>query len=254
MPGLIKHNFNAVVQGYEYLPPTKPGYKILTRRDDGLMIIDKSSGLLTVPGKPSPNSSTSDCLLSRINTDLGSEWRNVHRLDRDTSGCVLFARGGMMGEASRCFMRKSERVKNGDYGEGDDVMKRYVAKVHGRVERGGGRIDVPIGKEAVMSPDGRTFNRWALGEGMEKARVAVTDFEVIERDEGGDWTLVECVPLTGRGHQLRLHLASIGHPIIGDELHGREGDEAERLLLHAEMLSIRINGELIEAHSPAPFA
>ncbi|GMH72775.1 hypothetical protein TL16_g06003 [Triparma laevis f. inornata] len=251
---LVLTSFAPFASPYSYTPPPEPGFTVLTRLND-FMIVDKSSGLLTVPGK---QDDMSDCLLSRVQAEYGGEWRNVHRLDRDTSGCVAFARNKMIGEASRTFMRKSESVnesvKGGEISvtgsDGGDVEKRYVAKVHGIVEKDSGRISIPIGKEKVTD-DGNSFNRWALGDHTEKARVAITDYSVIERLE--DATLLHCVPLTGRGHQLRLHLGFLGHPIIGDGLHGLEGDEAERLMLHAELLVMRVGGGLVRGECAAPF-
>ena len=243
-----------------YAPPPPPGYRVLARMEN-VIILDKEAGLLTVPGR---GKELKDSLLVRVQRDWGEEWRNAHRLDRDTSGCIAFARAEGLKTVSQAFMRKSERVKSADEsdlmsdlfsGPDEDVEKSYVAKVHGILADDRGSISEPIGKVGVVDEStGASFNRWALGSDTASPRVALTEFEVLSRNLEEDSTLVSCRPITGRGHQLRLHLSSLGHPIFGDSLHGFE-DSCARLHLHAANLSIKVGGgDVISAHSEVPFS
>ena len=199
--------------------------------DRDTVVIDKPSGLLSVPGRDPAHA---DSALARVRTRWPGA-HDVHRLDLDTSGLLLFA-----------TRRKAERALKAAFRE-RRVQKVYVARVAGHVAEDAGLIDLPLRRESgrprsVVDPDG--------------GRPARTRFEVRLRDERG--TLLDLVPETGRSHQLRVHLLSIGHPILGDRFYAPEEvrSAAPRLLLHAAALRFPhpFHGEPVELEAEAPFA
>jgi tRNA pseudouridine32 synthase/23S rRNA pseudouridine746 synthase len=182
--------------------------------DERLVVIDKPTSLLSVPGI---GPEKQDCLASRV-AAIVSGARIVHRLDRDTSGVIIMARDA---EAHRHLsMQFQDRVPK----------KEYVAVVAGVIEADAGRVDLPMRKDLDDTP------RQIIDH--EHGRAAQTDWEVEERRE--DRTRVRLRPITGRSHQLRLHLKVIGHPILGDDLYAPPEVQAmaDRLLLHAERLEL----------------
>jgi tRNA pseudouridine32 synthase/23S rRNA pseudouridine746 synthase len=199
--------------------------------DAAIIVVDKPSGLLSVPAKPP---GTQDCLLVRVE----AEWpgaRLVHRLDRDTSGVMVFGRSAL---AQRHLNWQFERRQ---------VVKSYVARVAGEVVGEAGRIDLPLICDWPNRPLQMVCH--------ERGKAAVTDWEVIGREAGA--TRLRLRPLTGRSHQLRVHLMATGHPILGDPFYG--GEEvlaaAERLQLHAESLGFRHphGGAWVEFRADVPF-
>jgi tRNA pseudouridine32 synthase/23S rRNA pseudouridine746 synthase len=190
--------------------------------DEHLLVLEKPSGLLSVPGR---GPDKQDCLSKRVQ-DIYPEALIVHRLDQDTSGLLLMARGI---EAQRRLSRLFETRQ---------VKKRYVAVVAGQplqtqstatVDENGWRsIDGPILLDwerrpiHIIHPDGKpSRSRWRALQSSDTA------------------TLVELEPVTGRTHQLRVHLLSIGHPMLGDSLYAPPEIKAlsPRLLLHAKELA-----------------
>lgn len=183
-------------------------------RDDRLIVFDKPAGLLSVPGI---GPEKADCLAARVQAAHPGA-RIVHRLDRDTSGVIVMARDA---EAHRALsIQFQDRI----------VDKTYVGVVAGVVAGDDGEIDLPIRKDLDDPP--RQIVDHVHG------RPSVTRWRVLER--GDDRTRLELRPITGRSHQLRLHLASIGHPVLGDDLYAPPAsrDAADRLLLHATSLSV----------------
>jgi 23S rRNA pseudouridine1911/1915/1917 synthase len=165
----------------------------------------------------------------------------VHRLDRETSGLVIVARN----QKTFCYF-KSLFQKGG-------VKKTYLALVNGRLKEKSGRIEKPIS----LKPG--TIRRTVHGGKMTKE--AITEYETVETFSNGEssFSLLRVKPLTGRTHQIRVHLASIGHPILGDTLYGRHDKKGEvgiksgRLMLHALELSFMTEtGDLLEIESPPP--
>ena len=195
--------------------------------DAHLLLVDKPSGLLTVPAKPPGEQ---DCLESRLR-EAFPEALLVHRLDRDTSGVIVFARSRL---AQRHLGWQFERRQ---------VCKRYVARVAGTVDGESGRIELPL---ACDWPNRPRQMATPLG------RPARTDWAVIGREPGA--TRLRLAPLTGRSHQLRVHLAAFGHPILGDAFYGDPG-AADRLQLHAECLGFRHpdGGAPVTFGRPVPF-
>jgi tRNA pseudouridine32 synthase/23S rRNA pseudouridine746 synthase len=159
----------------------------------------------------------------------------VHRLDMATSGLMLFARGVAVQRAlSRAFAQR-------------EVHKRYVAVVHGVLDAEQGEIDLPLIADWPNRPLQKVDH--------EHGKPSLTRWRVIETD--ADRTRVELEPVTGRAHQLRVHLLAIGHPIIGDALYAPPGvlAGADRMLLHAAQLRFAhpVSGEPMTIESTVPF-
>ncbi len=217
------------------LPPamTEPLQPI--HEDPHLLVLDKPAGLLCVPGR---GEDKQDCLSARAQR----RWPDalvVHRLDMATSGLVLMARSPEMQRAL------------GDAFATRQVHKGYEAIVDGQLPGGDGwsLIDAPLMADwprrplQKIDPSGKpSQTRWRLKRALP------------ERGASHLWL----EPLTGRSHQLRVHLLSIGHPILGDALYGNEDvrQRAPRLLLHATVLEFRhpADGRLLRLESPPPFA
>jgi len=199
--------------------------------DDAIVVIDKPAGLLAVPGR---GDDKRDSASLRVQARFGDA-RVVHRLDLSTSGLMVFGRGA---PAQRALSMAFERR---------EVDKRYVAVVTGRVVDDAGEIDLPL---AVDWP-----NRPRQQVDAEHGRPSLTRWRVLARE--ADRTRVELSPVTGRSHQLRVHLLAIGHPIVGDPLYGPAPVQsaAPRLLLHACRLTLAhpVTGQLIDFDSPPPF-
>ena len=203
----------------------------LLHEDAALLVFCKPSGLLSVPAKPP---GPADCLEARVRA-AWPEALLVHRLDRDTSGVMVFARSPL---AQRHLNWQFERRQ---------VKKGYVARVWGAVAEAGGRIELPLIVDWPNRP--RQMVCFARG------KAAVTDWRVEAREAGA--TRLALAPLTGRSHQLRVHLCALGHPILGDNFyaHPEALAAADRLQLHAERLGFRhpIGGAWVEFAAPAPF-
>ena len=195
--------------------------------DDACLVADKPSGLLAVPGRTEP-----DCLAARVQTRF-ADALVVHRLDMATSGLTLFARGA-----------HAQRVLSGAFAR-REVRKRYVAVVAGRIEADHGEIDLPLIADWPNRPLQKIDH--ALG------KPSLTRWRVLAREADPERTRVELEPVTGRAHQLRVHLLAIGHPIVGDALYAPQHG-AERLLLHASELRFThpLSGTPIALASPAP--
>jgi 23S rRNA pseudouridine1911/1915/1917 synthase len=210
--------------------------------DDDLLIIDKPVGLVVHPSPGHPTGTLVNALLGRAG---GLEYGGiagvqrpgiVHRLDRDTSGLLMVAKNDPA-QASLMAQLKARRVK-----------KTYQALVLGSVAANNGRIEAPIGR------DPRHRTKMAV---VPDGRPSITGYRVRERLPG--WTLLELDLVTGRTHQIRVHLEAIGHPIAGDPVYGtgtsrRGPDGLERLFLHAWRLELASpgDGHLIRATATLP--
>jgi tRNA pseudouridine32 synthase/23S rRNA pseudouridine746 synthase len=169
--------------------------------------VNKPSGLLSVPGRI-----VKDCVLNRLKKDF-PEVVIVHRLDLDTSGLLVLSRSKLAtSELNRYFRERS-------------IGKQYMAIVHGMVELEKGEISLPI------APDPNNRPRQLIDH--DQGKPAHTQYEVVERNNASTRLLL--TPITGRSHQLRIHLAEIGHPILGCDLYAHKEalSQADRLLLHA---------------------
>jgi 23S rRNA pseudouridine1911/1915/1917 synthase len=210
--------------------------------DDDMLIIDKPAGLVV---HPAPGHSDDTLVNALLAHGGGEAWGGiagvqrpgiVHRLDRDTSGLIIVARHDAA-QASIMAQLKARRVK-----------KTYLALVQGNVSAAVGRIEAPIGRD----PKHRT--KMAV---VHDGRPSVTGYRVRERFI--DWTLLELDLITGRTHQIRVHLEAIGHAIAGDPVYGtgtsrRGPDGLGRLFLHAWRLELTSpsDGHLIRATAPLP--
>jgi len=203
----------------------------LLHTDAHCIVVDKPAGLPAVPGRPQ---ALHDCALSRV-CAVHADARVVHRLDMATSGLLLFARGQ---DAQRALSRAFEQRQ---------VRKRYVALVDGQLDSPEGEIRLPIGAHWPDRPRRRVD--------PEAGQAALTRYRVLAA-EGGR-SLVELEPVTGRTHQLRVHLQAIGHPILGDALYAPPPVQAAapRLMLHASVLAFPHpgTGEIVEIRSAPGF-
>ncbi|HJW04505.1 MAG TPA: RluA family pseudouridine synthase [Azospira sp.] len=201
--------------------------------DGALLVVDKPSGLLSVPGR---GPDKADCLISRVQADY-PDALIVHRLDMETSGLVLLARGPEMHR--RLSLLFQERR----------VEKRYVAVAHGRLEPERGEIKLPLLADWPNRPRQKVD--------LLSGKPSLTRYRVVGHDPARNTTWVELEPETGRTHQLRVHLMSLGHPILGDALYAPPAirDQADRLLLHAQSLAFAHpeNGQRLSLSCSAPF-
>lgn len=214
--------------GFTYNPP--PDAPDILHADHEILVVGKPAGLLSVPGR---GEGKSDCLIERLRGAFPTILL-VHRLDQDTSGVMIF---GLTPHAQRNLSKQFEDRK---------VKKTYVARLAGRLQPKTGTVDLPL---IVDWP-----NRPRQMVDHEQGKPAVTDWRVVRTND--DETRVRLFPLTGRSHQLRVHMAELGHAILGDPLYasGWAADHP-RLMLHAESLRIRHpdSGMPLNFTQPAPF-
>lgn len=178
--------------------PAAPRFYTVLHEDDDVLVVDKPSGLPMHPTASYHRNTLSELLREDYGDDAP---QFAHRLDRETSGVVVCARHRPAeSELKKAFERR-------------EVGKRYVAIVRGRLEPAKGRIDAALGP----APEGPHVKMAVVPDGLR----SVTEYEVLERTERA--SLVELHPETGRQHQLRVHLAHLGHPIVGDKLYGPTG-------------------------------
>ncbi|HXE39901.1 MAG TPA: RluA family pseudouridine synthase [Azonexus sp.] len=213
-----------------YTPPADTGLSIVYA-DASLLVLDKPAGLLSVPGR---GADKADCLASRAQA-VFPDALTVHRLDMSTSGLLLMARGEAMHRAlSRLF-------------EGRQVDKRYLAVVDGYLENESGEVDLPLICDWPNRPRQKVD--------FDVGKRSLTRFRRVGFDPQTASSRVELEPVTGRSHQLRVHMASLGHPIRGDELYGPDPEPGARLLLHATDLAFvhPLSASALCFHSDAPF-
>lgn len=198
--------------------------------DADLLAVDKPAGLLSVPGK---GEDLQDCLLSRLERAFPTV-RLVHRLDRDTSGVMIFA---LTPNAQRHLGNQFETRK---------TKKTYLARLHGHLEPATGEVDLPLIVDWPNRPRQMVCH--------ETGKPALTGWKVLKSGEGE--TRVRLFPHTGRSHQLRVHTLALGHPILGDTLYAPEtADQYPRMMLHAEELRVNHpeSGKGMKFRAPAPF-
>ena len=184
--------------------------------DDDLLIVNKPAGLLTVPGK---GPEKQDCLINRA-LKFNPNARVVHRLDQGTSGIVMFPLNYM----SLKILTKQFEARG--------IHKRYVAVVSGLVADDEGEVKLPL----ICDWPNRPLQKVCF----ESGKAAHTRYKVLERNPNQNWTRVLLEPVSGRTHQLRVHMLSLGHPMLGDMLYSPVEVQAQapRLLLHAQHLEL----------------
>lgn len=203
----------------------------IVHADDFLVVVDKPSGLLSVPGR---GEDKADCALSRAQAEF-PDALTVHRIDMATSGLLLLARS-----------KQVQRALSGQFARGE-IAKRYIADVWGAPVTASGEINLPLITDWPRRPLQKVDR--------ETGKPSATRFETLS--VSGRFARLALTPLTGRSHQLRVHLAEIGHPILGDEFyaHPEARDARARLALHAASLSFvhPATGAPMSMASPCPF-
>lgn len=212
---------------FTYAPPLTP--LDITYRDDDILVINKPSGLLSVPGKTQP-----DCAEARVQTEYPNAL-TIHRLDMATSGLLVFA---LNPNAQRHIGLQFEKRM---------IEKSYIARAAGHVMGQSGHINLPL---ICDWP-----NRPRQMVSFEHGKSAQTDWQVIAREDNATRLMLH--PKTGRSHQLRVHMFAMGHPILGDRLYADDDNfaRADRLQLHAQSLRLRkpTGGEWLEVTAKCPF-
>lgn len=201
------HNTPETSDELAILPPCSEELRLLYS-DEQILVVNKPTRLLTVPGRHAANY---DSVITRLHASY-PEISAVHRLDFDTSGLLVVPlQKSALSHISKQFQSRT-------------VSKHYIAVVGGLVDSDEGEIDLPIGRA-----DGPLYKIDAIN-----GKPSLTRYRVIDRDFTSQQTRVWLEPITGRSHQLRLHLQAIGHPILGCDFYGGPyKDAAPRLLLHA---------------------
>lgn len=214
---------------FVYDPPQEPIRVIYA--DHHVLLVDKPAGLLSVPGK---GEHMADCMIARVQK-VYPEALLVHRLDLDTSGVMVFA-----------LTRHAQRFLGLEFEE-RRTKKTYLARLWGHLEPKEGRVNLPL---IVDWP-----NRPKQHVNHERGKPAITDWRVLRHDLDGT-TRLRLFPVTGRSHQLRVHMQALGHPILGDPLYAEGPARAyPRLMLHAETLRFRHpdGGKSQGWSAPCPF-
>ena len=198
--------------------------------DERLLVIDKPSGLLAVPGR---GEDKQDCAIHRAQREF-PEALIVHRLDMATSGLLLLARGARwQRELSIAFAQRR-------------VAKRYIAVLDGVLAPVGrqGEVDLPLIADWPNRPLQKVDHQ--------AGKPALTRWQVLAVDDAANTTRVALEPITGRSHQLRVHMRELGHPILGDTLYASPAQcaRASRLLLHASRLELPELGLSVESAAP----
>lgn len=198
-----------------YQPPIDNGLELLYQ-DDALLALNKPAGLLSVPGR---GDDKQDCMASRVQTEF-PDALSVHRLDMATSGVFLMAKNADIHRYLSLLFQERE------------IEKRYIAIVDGQVRQPIGKIELPLITDWPNRP--RQIVDHNIG------KISITRFKVLWRNIEENTTRIELAPETGRTHQLRVHMESLGHPILGDRLYANDEvlQKSERLMLHALSLSL----------------
>ena len=214
---------------FRYDPPAGP--PCILYHDDHIVVVDKPAGLLSVPGK---GAHLADCLIERLKVPF-PDTLLVHRLDLDTSGVMVFA-----------LTKHAQRFLSAQF-ENRRTKKGYIARLWGHLLPEEGVVDLPLAVDWPNRPRQRVDH--------DRGRPSQTGWRVLRHDDDGT-TRVRLYPVTGRSHQLRVHMQALGHPILGDPLYATgEARAFPRLMLHAESLKFRHPeiGKGLSFSAPAPF-
>jgi 23S rRNA pseudouridine1911/1915/1917 synthase len=204
-------------------------------QDRDIIVVDKPAGLTVHPAAGNPSGTLVNALLAACPDLKGINGTIrpgiVHRLDKDTSGLIVVAKN------DRAMRSLQHQLKE------REVKKTYLALVHGVPKPAEGLIEAPIGRH----PKNR--KKMAVVAG---GREATTKYRVREQIAGGKYALLEVEPVTGRTHQIRVHMAALGHPVVGDTTYGRRSEIVGRQFLHAHKLAFAmpVGGRVVEFESP----
>ncbi|MBQ6495755.1 MAG: RluA family pseudouridine synthase [Firmicutes bacterium] len=213
--------------------------------DDDIIVVDKPAGMVVHPANGNWSGTLVNALMYHCAGNLSSingviRPGIVHRIDKDTSGLLMIAK------TDRAHLSLSQQLAE------HTINRRYVAIVYNNFKEDEGTIDAPIGRD----PKNRLRNAVILpgAKGSDSAKEAITHYHVLERM--GRYTLIEAKLETGRTHQIRVHMAYIGHPLLGDELYGPAKNKAgaKRQMLHAKTLGFvhPVRKEYLEFVSSLP--
>ncbi len=233
--GLLATNVKALNMSRPSRPKTKslPQGLVIIHEDRDIIVVDKPPGLLTM-GTDKEKARTAYFILTDYVRKGCARSRKrifiVHRLDRDTSGILVFA--------------KNVEAKVRLQSEWEETKKKYLAVVHGKCEE----LSKTISTYLVENKAHRVYST----SETKKGKLARTAYEVIKQTK--DFALLEVDLLTGRKHQIRVHLADIGHPVVGDQKYGKTNEAEKRLALHARSISFRhpFSGEQVTFETKVP--
>jgi len=210
-----------------------PGGLVFLHEDRDIIVVDKPAGLLTISTDRETSRTAYFILTDYVRKGVAKS-RNrifiVHRLDRETSGILIFA--------------KNEEAKFRLQSQWQDTKKQYLAVVHGRCEKRAETITSYLAENQAHGVYTTADAR--------KGKLSHTAYKVLK--ETRDYSLLEVDLLTGRKHQIRVHLAGIGHPVVGDERYGKEHKRQQRLALHARSISFKhpFTGEQLSFETKIP--
>ncbi len=214
------------------LPASSEPYQIVYE-DDVLLVVNKPAKLLTVPGRHPQNQ---DCLIRRVQREFPFA-EVVHRLDYDTSGLVILPlTKRVLSDISKQFQART-------------IQKQYIAMVNGKLAKARGEIDLPLAEDSANRPLYKVC--------QQTGKPSLTQYQLQRYDSTTNQSRVLLKPVTGRSHQLRVHMQALGHAMLGDTLYGTSEIAAKspRLLLHAQTIRFvhPLSREELEFSVPAPF-
>ena len=214
----------------KYSPETKP-YLHIIYQDKDIIVLNKPNGLLSVPGRKKEHK---DSILERVKYEYPIAY-DVHRLDMATSGLIIVA----LRKSAERELKKQFREKT--------IQKTYYAEVHGHLTEKKNRINLPLTVDWVQRPKQKIC--------FDTGKAATTEYEVVKEKKHS--SIVKLSPITGRTHQLRLHMAAIGHPILGDHFYAPQNIQrlSSYLRLHAYAISIKhpYFQHSLSLYTPCPF-
>lgn len=232
-PQVMATNYRSrATDDFVYEPPQTPWLELLYY-DQDIVVANKPSGLLSVPGKARAHHDSLERRLARVWPEI----RVVHRLDMATSGVMLFA------------MHKTAQSEISKQFQARSVKKSYLARVYGQLPSQQGQVSLPLRCDWPQRPKQMVCH--------EHGKASLTAYQVSHYCADSNTSLVQLFPVTGRSHQLRVHMEALGCPILGDRLYGSQTSRnaASRLQLHAQQITFNqpTSKEIVTFNCPAPF-
>jgi RluA family pseudouridine synthase len=232
---ILENPYKALNMSRPSRPKTRPLPQglVIIHEDSDIIVVDKPSGLLTMGTEKEKSRTAYFILTDYVRKGYAKSRKRifiVHRLDRETSGILVFA--------------KSEEAKLRLQGQWDETKKKYLAVVHGKFENSSGTITTYL-------MENKAHNVYSTSDAT-RGKLSHTAYTVLK--ETKDLALLEIDLLTGRKHQIRVHLAGIGHPVVGDRRYGKGNEARSRLALHARSISFRhpFSGEQLTFEAKVP--